>query len=88
MVQPTSLDAYRAVKPTINRRQQQILRVFSNRSVFTNWTNREIADELGWDACQVTPRVGELRKKMVLEYDCTRKCTVTGYRAMAWRLRR
>jgi len=89
MVQPTSLDAFKSIQPVINKRQQQIVGLMMRHlHRYRNWTNREIADAFGWDACQVTGRMKELREKGIVLYDGERPCTVTGRTVMAWRLSR
>lgn len=85
-VRETSKEAYQNIQPVLSRRQKQVIDVYNQYAKGANLTNREIAFCLGWDACQVTPRVGELRRKGQLVYAGTRKCGVTGFTAMTWRL--
>lgn len=88
-VQQTSLLAYNEVLPKLRRRQEEVLNVFlADPLQYPDYTNMEVADVLGWSINRVTPRVLELRDLGVLEYACTRLCTVTGYTAMAWRRKR
>lgn len=85
-VQETSLDAFLSILPSLNRRQNEILNLFSSRPD-EDLTNREIAKLLGWSVCSVTPRVCELRDKSVLELARKRKCSVTNMTVYAWRLK-
>jgi|25BtaG_2_1085352.scaffolds.fasta_scaffold00534_2 Mn-dependent DtxR family transcriptional regulator len=84
-MQPTSLQAYDEVKKTLGRRQSF---VFIGIDTAGSVTNSELATQLDWPINTITPRVFELRKMGLVKEDCKRKCTVTGRRAIAWRVRR
>jgi DNA-binding MarR family transcriptional regulator len=81
----TSLIAYRKIKPDLGQKQDHILEVF--RRTGLTFTNRELAQVLGWDINRVTPRVFELRDKGYLQEAGDKQCDVTGHRAMVWKLR-
>ena len=88
MIQDTSLEAYREIQAKLGNRQKQIL-YWIRRSTKEqgNVTNMELADAIGWSINRVTPRVYELRKKGKVVLDEKRRCTVTGRRACAWRVK-
>ena len=86
-VQQTSLEAYAQVLPQLPERRRQVLQVFIGNP-YRDFTNLEVARELGWDINRVTPRVLELREMGLLEFSCQRSCRITGNTAMAWRLMR
>ena len=86
MSQETSLRAYYTkVLPNLGKRQAQVLAVFRRNSRL-NWTNMELAAELGWSINRVTPRVLELRKLGALVTATRRRCLITGNESLAWRL--
>ena len=92
-IQPTSLEAYFGeVLPTLNERQGQVLNIFLENPAM-DFTNMELADELGWSINRVTPRVYELRgegKNNPLKHNPLlienrrRPCRVTNRTAIAW----
>ena len=86
-MQLTSLEAFDNVKEKLNASQSAILDVFYEEPLIFDWTNTEIAQKLGWSINRVTPRVLELRQAKMLGLMMPRKCKITNYRAMAWRLR-
>ncbi|MHA1168685.1 MAG: hypothetical protein ACTSRU_12735 [Candidatus Hodarchaeales archaeon] len=60
-MQKTSLVAYfDEVVPTLGERHREVFKVFTDNPSM-NFTNMELADELGWSINRVTPRVYELR---------------------------
>ena len=95
-IQDTSLIAYYGeIMETIGEKHKEVLHVFAEN--FTrDFTNSELAEELGWPINTVTPRVYELRgedKNVPVEPDNPilintqiRKCGVTHRNAMAWGL--
>lgn len=85
-MQFTSLEAYDKVKPRIGAAQATVLGVFYEYPC-TDWTNMELADEIGWSINRVTPRVLELRRMGILTESKRRLCRVTDNRAIAWRIR-
>lgn len=92
-VQDTSLEAYyRVVLPSLGERHAQVLKVFTDNSTM-DFTNMELAEELGWSINRVTPRVYELRGQghnnklkwnPVLTLSRRRLCGITDRKAMAW----
>lgn len=92
-VQTSSLEAYfREVLPTLGERQVHVLKVFQDNPTM-DFTNMELAEELGWSINRVTPRVYELRGKgknnklmwnPVLTFSRRRLCLVTKRPVMAW----
>ena len=84
MLRVSSWEAYRGIKPTLGRRQKEILKVIKVAPIPV--TNNEIASYLGWAINRVTPRVLELRKMgLVIEYD-RRRCKVVNspVRVLTW----
>lgn len=55
----TSLLAYEELRPVLNYRQQQVLKIIQN---YPNISDLEISQLLGWPINSVTPRRGELEK--------------------------
>jgi len=87
-VQETSLEAYLGVKPRLGEKQKEVYRLLKNATrVGFDMTNMEIAQALKWSINRVTPRVYELREKGLVVLSQKRLCSVTGRRAMAWRVR-
>lgn len=85
-VRDTSMLAYtEKVLPNLSTRQRQVYEIF-RQFYDSNFTNAEIARELGWAINRICPRVLELRKKGMLKEECRRRCTVTGNFAYAWKL--
>ena len=93
-MQSTSLDAYfNSVLPDISEKHREILRVFIENPMM-NFTNMEVAEELGWSINRVTPRVFELRgedkrfqmtEPILIESE-RRLCTITKFKAIAWQM--
>jgi len=85
-VRDTSLRAFFGeVLPTLTNRQQQVIDIFFEFPDF-DFSNRELAEELGWDINRVTPRTHELREQGVLKESRKRFCKVTGRRVWAWKI--
>ena len=92
-MQRTSMEAYyREVLPSLGERHAQVLKVFTDNPTM-DFTNMELAEELGWSINRVTPRVYELRGKgkknkhrwnPVLTLSQKRLCCITERKAMAW----
>jgi len=85
-IQETSVEVYHEIEDSLPECRDKVYGVFWSRPGQPDWTNREIAAELGWDACSVTPRVYELRLMGLLEFSRKRYCSITQRRVMAWRL--
>jgi len=93
LMQPTSLEAYFGeVLPKLTQMQNEVLKIFYENSTL-DFTNMELADELGWSINRVTPRVYELRgegKNNPLKHNPLlienrrRPCRVTKRTAIAW----
>lgn len=75
--QQTSREAYKKVKPHLNAKQI-IVRNFFRRHYPKDYTNAELAFELGWSINRITPRTGELVKLGELQRLPARECTRTG----------
>ena len=87
-VQQTSLEAYRIIQDGLGDKQRRVYNLLRKAStVNMDMTNMEIATALHWSINRVTPRVKELRVYGLVVHSQTRICTVTGYRAMAWKTR-
>ncbi len=92
-MQSTSLEAYfREVLPSLGERHVQVLNVFTENPTL-DFTNSELAEELGWSINRVTPRVYELRGQgpnnklkwtPILTLSRRRQCNITERKAMAW----
>ena len=87
-MQPTSLEAFEAIKPKLGQAQQRVLDVFYENPDIRDWTNAELASNLGWSINRVTGRVYELRQLGILEESRQRSCRITGYTAIAWKIKR
>jgi len=83
-IQDTSLKVYfEKVLPTLAKRRAQVFHACLKQYPL-NYTNMELARELGWSINRVTPRVLELRQRGLLIHSETRVCNVTHNMAMAW----
>ena len=88
MIQETSLEAYLEVKPRLGEKQKEVYRLLKNATrVGFDMTNMEIAQALKWSINRVTPRVYELRQAGLVVLSQKRLCSVTGRRAMAWKIK-
>lgn len=84
-VQNTSKLSYaRDVFPTLGDRQHEVYEAI--RTASHGLTNSEIADKLGNPINTITPRVFELRGMGLVVEDIKRACSITGRRAIAWKL--
>ena len=94
-IQQTSLMAYYHSNSMEEAfREQTKLKIIQLLDKYTNLTDREICEHLGFnDPNKVRPRRNELANRentnppVVIE-DCKRECTVTGKMCIAWRLNR
>jgi hypothetical protein len=95
-IQDTSLITYYGeVMESISPRHKEVLRVFGENPNM-DFTNAELAEELGLPINSVTPRVYELRgldknipvdkNNPILMEAQKRKCQATGRTAIAWRM--
>ncbi len=57
-VRQTSIDAYKAILPSLSNRQKEVFEVLAKHP--EGLTDQELADKLGWPINEVTPRRGEL----------------------------
>lgn len=87
MVQATSVEAFRQITQSgrLSRLNRQVLDFFVDH-MGSNFTNRETARRTGILISTLTPRVLELRNLHYLRLAVKRRCSVTGFRAMAWEL--
>jgi len=94
-IRATSLEAYFGeVVPNLSKMQTEVLMVFYDNPTL-DFTNMELAEELGFSINRVTPRTYELRGEgknnplkhnPVLIESRQRPCRVTGRTAWAWSL--
>lgn len=63
MYHPNSADAFIALVPNLNDKQREVLAVFEEG----NFTDKEVAERLGWEINKVSGRIGELIKRGRLE---------------------
>jgi predicted transcriptional regulator len=85
MIQDTSLDAYLQILPHLGDSQKEIFRfMMLNRD--RDFTNKQLAWELGKPINTVTPRVLELRK-MGLLVKSKVVVQANGRRAWAWKVK-
>ena len=85
MVQTTSLISYDRIKKTLGRRQLCVLEKLDYNP--TAMTNTELSFALDWPINCITGRVKELRDEGLIVKHETRKCNITGYPAIAWRVK-
>jgi len=87
-VRDTSLAVYQnKVIPNMSTRQRQVYEIF-RQFPYSNFTNAEVAQEMGWSINRITPRTGELRDLGLIEEVSRRVCNVTGNLAWAKRLKK
>lgn len=94
-IQDTSLLAFWGeIEPTLQPRQKEIVQIFRENYTM-DFTNKELANELGLDSCSITGRVWSLRGLgkdnpfalwPLLIKSRTRKCRITGRTSIAWQL--
>lgn len=83
--QQTSLWAYQnEIIPELGARQKVVFEALKTRP---NFTNTELSKHLDFPINTITPRVGELRKKGLVDQAEIRVCKETGRRAIAWRVK-
>ena len=85
-MQVTSLENYEKIKKELGNRQAKVLEVFNH--VPYAITNSELAARLEWPINTVTPRTNELVKKDLIKEGYKRICSVTGRKAIAWRIKK
>lgn len=83
-MQQTSLFAYQEVKKNINKRQEQILQFFHDKSYSFN--NRELSVLTGLPINCTVPRVNELVKMGILCQDKKAKDPLTERLTIYWKL--
>lgn len=83
-MQDTSLEAFEIIRPTLNKRQQEVYRYLQMAN--EPRTNREIAEGMGLDTCCITGRMNELVAKEYVEEKGRRKDWYTGFSAITWGL--
>ena len=83
-LQPTSLEAYNKILPTISDKQGEVLQVLRH---LKEVSNMEIAAALDWSINRVTPRIKELRDIGVVETAGLRNCKITGEIVNIWRMK-
>ncbi len=84
-VRQTSIEAYSRIKKELGKRQQEVYDGFLGNGTCTNL---ELSRLLGIPINQITPRTNELVKLgFVVEVE-KRQCSVSGKKAIAWRVKR
>ena len=84
-VQQTSLEAYSRIKKELGKRQHEVYDGFLGNGTCTNL---ELSRLLGIPINQITPRTNELVKLgFVVEVE-KRQCSVSGKKAISWRVKR
>jgi len=82
MIRETSREAYKNIKPKINKLQRE---VFDALQMKAQATNAELAEHLGWSINRITPRIFELRTLGLVVPVIKRRCFATGNNAYVWR---
>lgn len=83
-VAETSLQAYREIAPTLQKREAEVLAAVRQHP---NATAYELVRHMGaFDVNQVRPRITSLFDKGLLERGEKRACLVTGKTVLTWRL--
>lgn len=72
--------------PKLGDRQEEVLKVIYQAD--KSLTDKEISNKLNRPINTVTPRRNELVKKGLVIEDERRKCTITGRKAIAWKVRK
>ena len=84
-VRQTSIEAYSRIKKELGKRQQEVYDGFLGNGTCTNL---ELSRLLGIPINQITPRTNELVKLgFVVEVE-KRQCSVSGKKAISWRVKR
>ena len=84
MIQQTSLQAYSEVKPTLGEKQLIVYNMLKDLGAANNMI---LALKLGWSINRITPRILELRKLGLVDYDSLRTCPITKRSTIFWRVR-
>lgn len=82
MIQPTSLEAYEVIKPTLGYRQTY---VYEHIQQHPDCCNHDIAHGIGLEINCITPRVKELRDKGLIICSGHKIDLSTNRRVMTWR---
>lgn len=80
MYQETSCLAYDSIQEKLGEKQKVVLWAFRSQG---DMTNLEMAKFLNWPINTLTPRVGELVKRQLLEAKGVKVC-ITRRRAIVW----
>lgn len=80
----TSLKAYDNLRPALNRKEQNVMALFTDPHI--ELSNQEIAARLEWSINRVTGRVKSLRDKGYLMDRRKRVDAITGSMVHAWGL--
>ena len=84
-VRQTSIEGYSRIKKELGKRQQEVYDGFLGNGTCTNL---ELSRLLGIPINQITPRTNELVKLgFVVEVE-KRQCSVSGKKAISWRVKR
>lgn len=82
MVEQTSIEAYREIKPELGFRQRVVLNAIKELGLATNLM---ISRYLNIGVNTVTPRVFELREKKLVGVGKIEKCKISNRRAIYWK---
>jgi len=83
-IRQTSLEAYKAIKPKLGARQKEVFDVLDEAA--KPLTDKELSEILDRPINTVTPRRNELVKKGLIVEAEKRLCTITGSKAIAWKI--
>ena len=75
--------AFLEIAPKLGRMQKEVFNLLKEGE----FTNSEIAARLGWTINRTTPRTNELVKKEYAEEASRRKCSITGRKCIAWKIK-
>lgn len=84
-VRQTSIEAYSRIKKELGKRQQEVYDGFLGNGTCTNL---ELSKSLGIPINQITPRTNELVKLGFVAEVEKRQCSVSGKKAISWRVKR
>ena len=82
MIQETSLEAYKVLKPELGEQQETVYNTIIGHP---GMSNHDIARYLGWEINRVTPRVKELRDKGLVILSHYKTDSITGRSVICWK---
>lgn len=81
----TSIDAYYALGPKLNRQQQAVVS-FLAKHCHREYTRAELAEAMGYRVATICGRANELIKLFMVSEGPRRRCAITGSNAHPLRL--